>query len=183
MNRLGLVVIRVILNPVVFVSIFGPLLVVIALRLTREVLKYSSNSDSILLKLFDHPSLPGLVDFSIQFYTTLLVLVFWIRSCYHFKLFHGLIGIIDALHHKQSIPRHILDKLWFITSAAFLVFPITPFLLVYAMTPDTLQLYIDHARRLGDLSFPPVCSPLSWERLFVILHGIALMFSKRLNES
>jgi hypothetical protein len=174
------------LNPVVFLTFFGPLLTVVAMRLIQS--DGFQATDPILAEdfksLFGHKAMPGLVDYTAQYYTALLVSVFWLRSCFEK-------GLVDcALNFARSnnsaanpstsgeSPGEILLLILTVSGVFILIGLAYAILSGIMATPEVLKIYMNHTPRLGVFKFPPIASPITWVRIIVGVHGICLIFYK-----
>ena len=165
-------------NPLVFTTLLGPLVIRFAFKVIKGDLGAPDAHPPLGLSdlLTVNQYAPGVLDYSIQLYTVVLIAVFYIGT-----VFRGIwkpIGI-QVIRHEQSISQQFHEdkrlSIHFVMSGLLLIGCLY-FFLGEGGSLQLLELYIGHIKVLGEGSFiPPLGSPLTWLRYILGIHGILIM--------
>ena len=174
------------LNPILFLTFFGPGLISVAMRLIQSdgFNSVSPRPMGALSTLFDNKAMPGLVDYTTQFYTAMLVSVFWLRFCIEQGLLDHVTSIVRS-HSSNANPESEEGRpcdVWriFVTLCGLAIF----LYLIYGFfcgglaTPKIMTIYIVHTPRLGVTHLPPFGSPITWIRIIVAVHCLCLKYTR-----
>ena len=156
-----------ILDPVVFISLIGPLLIsgVLGLITGQVLMQPTQQPDSPLRALLINQSSPGFADYVIQYYTAVMALVFgFVRHIF---------PVISKKNEDTSgvENNHTGLALYQIYSVAVLVFS-GLVLSKLAVNFHTLELYTKHTTQFGFAGLPPMKSWLTWVRFAIAASGI-----------
>ena len=159
-----------ILDPVVVLSLFGPTIVRKALTHVQGDLALK-NGDIAISKLLGDPIFPGVVDYTIQFYTALLVFVFWFAKWLNTTLAPWVREPAATTGTKTGL----LLRAYFILGLGVIVLSVYVFLLDGAANTKVISIYAKHTVELGVWKWPPLESPITWVRIVVGLVGAAML--------
>lgn len=174
--------IRVLLDPVVVLSLFGPSIVVFALSHIKGTLAATSSGPVAhhLLALFQEDMLPGIIDYNIQFYTALLVTVFWFARWFNTILIPWAIelssgGGLEVTNTDIESKASFINRCYLVLGMLVFMYCFKTFLLGGAATPEVLQVYISKRTSFGTLGLPPITTPITKVRVFVGAIGLLML--------
>lgn len=157
---------RAFFNPSTILGLFGPLILQNAFKLTnadfisRAVMDGRSPTDNPL----GPKEIVGIVDYSIQYYTTVIVCVFWLFAWVptFSQLLHGLSSKKAPLINPKTIYTFGFGVLLLIWLCIFLFTG-------QVANADVLQIYIKANTNFGEMHLPPM-TLLFFTRVGMALH-------------
>lgn len=135
-------------DPVIFISIFGPLAIGGSLKLARaEFVIFAKESP--VLEILSAPAAAGIVDYTISFYTALLAWVILL-----FKIPQAV-----YMPYKKSGGGHtevidIITIIFFLSATILFGFGVYIFMLGGGATREVLETYVQGTSILGQIHFP-----------------------------
>lgn len=158
-------------NPLTLIGIFGPLILVNVFKLVNAdfITKAISNGRTLEGNPLSPNAVVGIVDFCIQYYTALIVYVFWFFAWAAPTLMFSV---------KKHRPINSILTLIVFGSGILLVVWFYLFLNTGAVAnAEVLQIYIEHNTAFGEIHWPPR-TLLFWTRIVVSMHTFAIRLCK-----
>lgn len=161
-----------IFNPVTIVSIAAPTIMNINLLYLRDGLTRSSDAwQETLLHSIDDMNVLAIIDYRTQFYTLLLVTIFYISQNFRFYWleFFGKHTGNEAIKKLSQDTRAIIHL--------FCVVIVVIIVLSFAFSgklggPELIEEYLKQSGEIDIMSIPPYNSFITWLRVVFILMGI-----------
>lgn len=164
-----------VLNPVMLVALFGPSFMVFGFKAIKGGV--STPDESHVGDLLGTASIPGLIDYTIQYYTLLMLASIW-AAAWLSGLF---LMVLHACGHRitnlAAMKSHKFHT--FLYGALGLVIGGWLFYLFFLggiANPKVLQMYVDRTTTLGNFVLPPLESPIFLARVLVGIHSILISF-------
>lgn len=162
-------------DPLAMISLLGPFFLWTAFRIIRG--QITTDGSGAVAALLNEAGVPGLLDFTIQYYTALMVSVFWAfawgAGIFGFAVQKIGNGKLDCF--KNGEPSNGQISVYF---GGFFLF----FFVVWALilggvaTPHLLGRYMDNATTLGQVQWPVWSSPLFLLRCSIGVHLVLMSF-------
>ncbi len=191
MNNVSNRILGLIFDPIVFLSMLGPLFLSVSFEfmdgsLALNLPKYHEEG-SKLKSLLDHEYKNGLVSYIIAYYTLIASAILWVARCYRANL------ISDYMTQIGVACRKIVTPTFLNRDSARLRYSGTVFVLLfialcllsftqYIGSPDIQLVYVRHANAPEDTWWqsvvkflPPFNSVITWCRGLIAVHVVYLI--------
>lgn len=146
-----------------------------AFTLIRGRLTPDANGD--VAQLLTHSAVPGLIDYTIQYYTVLLVSIFWI-----FAWGSGVLGFYQKANgikldcFKGGSPSKGQIIVYLVLGSLLCAWVVFAILFGGVATPEVLHKYLVTTKALGKVQLPILSSPLFLMRCSLGVHLISMSF-------